>query len=896
MSSPLAQDPATIVRAAFAENIAQLAETALRVVEMMQLSDIEDTEEKEDTTDFSTYDHELQALQEIIQEKVVQLLNDADNSVKRALLDNGITRLCVFFGRQKANDVLLSHMITFLNDKADWHLRGAFFDNIVGIAAYVGWQSSEIVKPLLEQGLSDQEEFIVHKSLGALKSLTELGLLQKQMLHYFVKIVVPLLAHPGMWIRQGSVGFVSAIAAKLNIADIHCNLLPSIEPFLTTKILQIEKEVLLLNALQEPVPRSVFDYVLRSPMVERIFAILQERHYMRDISRQGHKPAYPEMDDSMSQIFKKLSFLGCTESHEDKILAMKEFILKLHRARAGSAESSTNSDSEGRKTGSLDLYTLRYMPTRRHADLYKLKDGKPENHTSPSTRSKKKSPGPEAQTQNMNPEWKSMFGSNSSDKSLSSSPKSKASQKLETSDRKISTPTGSQASSTGSLVTVSGLSLDSSIRSGTIKGERQTQQTRYANCKLDLRTLVHKRRAQYSSDLATRDMLEGILWDSRPPPSNWKPRGQLVAHLHEHRGPVNRIAVCYDHSFFATGSNDGLVKLWECGRLEGKNIANRSKQTLKHEGQVKHVTFFEGSHQFAASTDKGTINVYELESGKASLLDSHTVNVQSQGHVVDMAHFDTGHQSVLAYATVNGHLVGWDLRSPDLAWVLKNDPKTGLITSFAVHQSQCWLGIGTSSGTHICWDLRFQLPITSIVHPAGSRVRRLLAHPKEQSWVISAVQGNNEISMWDIETAARRKALWASSVPTLSKTQESPHAIYGMHVGVTDSNTFLLTGGSDMRVRYWDLSYPANSFIMANAAGDPTQQTAVSYRSRIIEGTEVIEETYSKKQTSSEDIPRRGPDAPPQGHNDIITDVSLCQASQCLVLTSSRNGVVKVWK
>lgn len=49
----------------------------------------------------SMYDHELQALQEVIQEKVVLLLNDHDNSVKRALLDNGITRLCVFFGRQK---------------------------------------------------------------------------------------------------------------------------------------------------------------------------------------------------------------------------------------------------------------------------------------------------------------------------------------------------------------------------------------------------------------------------------------------------------------------------------------------------------------------------------------------------------------------------------------------------------------------------------------------------------------------------------------------------------------------------------------------------------------------------------------------------------------------------
>jgi hypothetical protein len=58
----------------------------------------------------STYDHELQALQEIIQEKVVLLLNDYDNSVKRALLDNGITRLCVFFGRQKGRQSFLFYV------------------------------------------------------------------------------------------------------------------------------------------------------------------------------------------------------------------------------------------------------------------------------------------------------------------------------------------------------------------------------------------------------------------------------------------------------------------------------------------------------------------------------------------------------------------------------------------------------------------------------------------------------------------------------------------------------------------------------------------------------------------------------------------------------------------
>ena len=80
---------------------------------------------------------ELQALHEMVQQKVVTLLSDPENIVKQTLMENGITRLCVFFGRQKANDVLLSHMITFLNGQNDWHLLGAFFDSIVGTFLFV---------------------------------------------------------------------------------------------------------------------------------------------------------------------------------------------------------------------------------------------------------------------------------------------------------------------------------------------------------------------------------------------------------------------------------------------------------------------------------------------------------------------------------------------------------------------------------------------------------------------------------------------------------------------------------------------------------------------------------------------------------------------------------------
>ena len=61
-----------------------------------------------------------------------RFLTDSENIVRRSLVENGLARLCVFFGRQKANDVVLSHLITFLNDKNDWQLRAAFYSGIAG--------------------------------------------------------------------------------------------------------------------------------------------------------------------------------------------------------------------------------------------------------------------------------------------------------------------------------------------------------------------------------------------------------------------------------------------------------------------------------------------------------------------------------------------------------------------------------------------------------------------------------------------------------------------------------------------------------------------------------------------------------------------------------------------
>ncbi|XP_073425409.1 phosphoinositide 3-kinase regulatory subunit 4 [Dendrobates tinctorius] len=896
----LAQDEATIVRLAYAENIAMLAETALRFLELVQLKNLSmendpGSEELDEVSHPSeNYDTELQALHEMVQQKVVTLLSDPENIVKQTLMENGITRLCVFFGRQKANDVLLSHMITFLNDKNDWHLRGAFFDSIVGVAAYVGWQSSSILKPLLQQGLSDVEEFVIFKALNTLTCMCQLGLLQKPHIYEFSCDIAPFLCHPNLWIRYGAVGFVSTVAQQLNIADVYCRLMPYLQPFITQPVIQLDKELVLLSVLKEPVNRSIFDYALRSKDIASLFRHL----HMRQKKRNGTLPECPPAEDpAVVQLLKKLLSQGMTEDEEDKLLALKDFMLKSNKAKANVADQSHIHESSLK--GVIDLQALGICG--RQSDLVKAKldteDRRPRKHVK--------------QDSNVNEEWKSMFGAMEPANITQMAPKT-----LPPTDQEATKPRSDSSAAANPPLSSSPQASEAvgnqskkptvPIHTNNSAAQPATLQIRMTTCKSELQQLIQQKREQCNAERLVKYMMENAEWESKPPPTGWHPKGLLVAHLHEHCGPINRIRVSDEHSVFATCADDGTVKIWNSAKMEGKTSTTRSIVTYSRiGGNIKTVTFCQGSQYVAVASDNGHIQLLAIEaskppkSPKVHTIQSRFLDPLEEGCVIDIHQFNSGSQSVLAYATVNGSLVGWDLRSSSNAWALKHDLRLGLITSFAVDIHQCWLCIGTSSGTMACWDMRFQLPISSHTHPARARIRRLLMHPLSmhtmyQSWVIAAVQGNNEVSMWDMETGDRRFTLWASNAPPLSELQPSPHSVNGIYCSPADGNPILLTAGSDMKIRFWNLACPKRSYIIA---GGNNTQPPVSYFSKIIEGTEVVQEIQCKHTTGpSEDAPRRGIESLPTGHHDIITDMATFQTTQGFIVTGSRDGIVKVWK
>nr|XP_045241094.1 phosphoinositide 3-kinase regulatory subunit 4 isoform X2 [Macaca fascicularis] len=815
----LAQDDATIVRLAYAENIALLAETALRFLELVQL-------------------------------KNLNMENDPNN--------------------EEIDEV------THPNGNYD-----------TGVAAYVGWQSSSILKPLLQQGLSDAEEFVIVKALYALTCMCQLGLLQKPHVYEFASDIAPFLCHPNLWIRYGAVGFITVVAHQISTADVYCKLMPYLDPYITQPIIQIERKLVLLSVLKEPVSRSIFDYALRSKDITSLFRHL----HMRQKKRNGSLPDCPPPEDpAIAQLLKKLLSQGMTEEEEDKLLALKDFMMKSNKAKANIVDQSHLHDSS--QKGVIDLAALGI--TGRQVDLVKTKQEPDDKRARKHVK----------QDSNVNEEWKSMFGSLDPPNMPQALSKGSDQEMIQTgkpprseSSAGICVPL-STSPQVPEVTTVQNKKPVIPVLSSTILPS--TYQIRITTCKTELQQLIQQKREQCNAERIAKQMMENAEWESKPPPPGWRPKGLLVAHLHEHKSAVNRIRVSDEHSLFATCSNDGTVKIWNSQKMEGKTTTTRSILTYSRiGGRVKTLTFCQGSHYLAIASDNGAVQLLGIEASKLPKspkihpLQSRILDQKEDGCVVDMHHFNSGAQSVLAYATVNGSLVGWDLRSSSNAWTLKHDLKSGLITSFAVDIHQCWLCIGTSSGTMACWDMRFQLPISSHCHPSRARIRRLSMHPLYQSWVIAAVQGNNEVSMWDMETGDRRFTLWASSAPPLSELQSSPHSVHGIYCSPADGNPILLTAGSDMKIRFWDLAYPERSYVVAGSTSSPS----VSYYRKIIEGTEVVQEIQNKQKVGpSDDTPRRGPESLPVGHHDIITDVATFQTTQGFIVTASRDGIVKVWK
>lgn len=87
------------------------------------------------------------------------------------------------------------------------------------------------------------------------------------------------------------------------MVDVQCKVQTMLQPYLKHSLIQIEKEILLLEALVPPISRIVYDSVVKYNDVEELFQVLEQRQATRAKAVMGVvPPQYNDMSTSLRNV------------------------------------------------------------------------------------------------------------------------------------------------------------------------------------------------------------------------------------------------------------------------------------------------------------------------------------------------------------------------------------------------------------------------------------------------------------------------------------------------------------------------------------------------------------------------------------------------------------------
>ena len=441
----------------------------------------------------------------------------------------------------------------------------------------------------------------------------------------------------------------------------------------------------------------------------------------------------------------------------------------------------------------------------------------------------------------------------------------------------------------------------------------------------------------------------------------WKPVGVLVATFAEHIGPVHHIAVAPDHLFFLTGGDDGCVKVWDTGRLE-RNIAHRSRQTHRHanEAKITALCFIEHTHSFISCASDGAIHAVRVECiqsggsvryGKLRLLREYQL---PKGEIAIWSnHFKIETSSTLIIATNKSRILAIDLRTMKVLYTLENPVHHGTPTCFVVDRKRHWLLLGTSHGVLDLWDLRFKVRLKAWGVPGATTIYHMCLHPTKGRgrWVcVAGGSGQGEVTVWDVEKTQCREVYRAGGsrdgpkgydpwpvdedrpegmlgrFATALEPSGSSSTDRGVRAMITGTDThddnreskygFIITGGSDKKIRFWDVTRVENSMVVSGLDAEELKPTFTSAH------------PTASLTLNTERIPRPGPTAPNAGagsrssnssktssgrpprstvislqqqqllksHLDSILDIALLESPYGMMVSVDRSGVVFIFQ
>uniref|UniRef100_A0A0D9VM64 non-specific serine/threonine protein kinase n=1 Tax=Leersia perrieri TaxID=77586 RepID=A0A0D9VM64_9ORYZ len=860
MLSLLPDDTEESVRVCYASNIYKLALTAYRF--LLRSQSIEDARPLDESmvaprsqsVDSSakkqqdSINGQLASLRKSIYEIVQELVMGQKQTpnVRRALLQD-IGYLCYFFGHRQTNDFLLPILPAFLNDH-DEQLRAVYFGQIVVVCYFIGSRSvEEYLLPYLEQALSEKMEVVLVKVLDCLTMMCKSGYLRKRAIVGLFGKALPLLCHPVQWVKRSAVRFVAACSESIGPVDTFVYLCPHLKQFLHREPPSLSSETALLSCLKPPVSKLVLYQALED--VQDAGDVLLKGDGKKEMA--VHSGRYPAMTQSGPTTLEDDARLRGPKFSSDVSLNTKDFS-STNSAYISSAVHTSSSFYDGVPKG-IPLYS--FQGASLHANLGSDRHGGLSNSV------------PALHTR------ENHFSNMHRDGSISDSMNSSSS--------------------------IPGDSISNSDTSGTF--------TRPA---LALET-------------------------------SWKPRGVLVAHLQEHRLSINDIAVSNDNTFFVTASDDSSIKIWDTRKLE-KDIAFRSRLTYSlGSSRALCTTMLHGTPQVIVGASDGTLHLFSVDCtrGVGNVIERYSGiadvkrNDLKEGAILSVVNCSSDSFSpTILFSTEHCGLHKWDTRTNSEAWSFRSSPEEGYISALVVGQCGNWFISGSSRGVLTLWDNRFLLPVNSWKYLPATPIEKLcLFIPPPNSIsssgrpVVFVAAGCNEVTLWDAENGSRHQIFRTASteneaaVPKapsihpnnkdetrpanykyrIEELCEPPPRLPGIRSLLPLPGGDLLTGGTDLKIRYWNQARPEQSFCIAG----PSVKGAGNDESYDIKSSscvQVVQEVCRQPMTASRLTHKTQlavAAADSAGcHRDAILSLASFNLSSQRLISGSRDGAVKVWK
>jgi len=954
----LITDPSLIVRVAFAENIALLAETSLRFLDVGHSVSLyetvigrhnrdgncQDISKGEKTSQMcsssstttmikSSYDSDLSALHEVVLRWMIHITTDtSDHSSqsKQALL-GGLPRLCNFFGAEYSFQIL-PQILAFLNDRKDWQLRAALCHNLPSVCVAVGRAATEqFVIPCIETALNDDVEQVVSEALKCLSMLISLSLLTRTSLLGTDLSSEKSSHNVPVRSRRRREGIVRKCAPLLLHQSYSVRFCAGCLILQTWRILDHTDAEVFVNILLRPYLRYNPSLGKSTPL-SHLFACLE-------MSLSG---GIVEGNDIEMQRRETVTQSQNKNPELDVLVKLARVLLvpnTEHASRMPKWYESFQKYSDLYPDLSLPLFSLGGVSLQ---SVYGV------NITASTNFSDQSFIGTDMISTSIRPEEQS----GDVDEDIVVGILSRTEAKIAASACK---------GEWGSSSVIDGIAPENAIIANKIKA------LKIPPLSPNLGNLITDSGAFSGFDV------------NMSMKTSWVPKeDNLIASTtlsSGHSSSVVRMAVSHDYSFFVSASHDGTSKVFELRQMQetGGEIqssltyeGHTSQQEFSHHARVNDVSILEKSHSVATAASDGSLHVWKVDmlpsnpnqtpthkrASSVSGLGTLRRVFHGEGEVLAVSHFNTQSASIITYATQRGNIHSLDLRSTRHPFALSLSPDLGYLTDMQVGDDHNWVVVSTSRGFLSLWDIRFQTMVKLWRHSRNSTIKRIANASVNYSNggrnineasrpLIFVGSSNNEASLFDISAGDCLQCyrvldpslsfidqaalpfehrsvphLESFDVPSprsprrfslggaleMSVTKSSNKDFVNALVGSIsrDGPSYLIAGSSDRMIRYWDLNSASKCFCLS---GLGRGQAPPNFEQINHDGIFQLflcrhRPLPPARMTESGNVPlrnRQGIARSDNGHSDEILDLKLIESPSFGVLSSSRDGIIKLW-